>query len=97
MYMPLVSGRVDKEDEWAVYRIERDLFCGQMIQRCHRKIEKKNELSDREMKEKRDGQIDKERANLQSNVVRARCAKFTGTAVAWINCWKAVLEGFSNT
>lgn len=34
---------------------------------------------------------------MQSDVVRARCAKFTGTAVAWINCWKAVLEGFSNT
>lgn len=49
------------------------------------------------MKEKRDGQIDEERANLQCNVVRARCAKFTGTVVAWINCWKAVLEGFSNT
>lgn len=60
MYMPLVSGRVDKEDEWAVYRIERDLFCGQMIYRCHRKIEReKNELSDRAMKERRDGQIDR--------------------------------------
>ena len=60
MYMPLVSGRVDKEDEWAVHRIERDLFCGQMIHRCHRKIEReKNELSDRAMKERRDGQIDR--------------------------------------
>lgn len=27
----------------------------------------------------------------------ARCAKFTGTAVAWINCWKATLKGFSDT
>lgn len=40
MYMPLVSGRVDKEDEWAAYRIERDLFCGQMRYRCHKKIER---------------------------------------------------------
>lgn len=40
MYMPSVSGRVDKEDEWAAYRIERDLFCGQMIYRCHKKIER---------------------------------------------------------
>lgn len=38
VYMPLVSGRVDKEDEWDVYRIESNLFCGQMIYRCHRKI-----------------------------------------------------------
>lgn len=60
MYMPLVSGRVDKGDEWAAYRIERDLFCGQMICRCHRKIEREeNELSDSAMKERRDGQIDR--------------------------------------
>lgn len=45
MYMPLVSGRVDKGDEWAVYRIERDLFCGQMICRCHRKIERERKMN----------------------------------------------------
>ena len=57
MHMPLVSGRADKEDEWAAYRIERDLFCGQMIHRCHRKIAReKNERSGRAVTERGDGQ-----------------------------------------
>lgn len=97
--MPLVSGRVDKEDEWAVYRIERDLFCGQMIHRCHR-IERAREknLTERQSDEGKKRWADRQqRAHLQSDSVSARCAKFTGTVVAWINCWKAMLKGFSNT
>jgi len=38
-----------------------------------------------------------ERANAQSDGVTARCAKFTGTAVAWMNRWKAAPKGLGNT
>lgn len=91
--MPLVSGRVDKEDEWAAYRIERDLFCGQMIYRCHKKIQK-NEPSDRAMKERRDGQIDRREVICR---VMAFQPDVQSSQVQWLNYWKAVLKGFSDT
>lgn len=57
-----------------------------MIYRCHRVIERqRNEPNERAMRARRDGQID----SRQQCTERCRCAKFTGTAAARVNCWEA--------
>lgn len=57
-----------------------------MIYRCHRVIERqRNEPSERAMRARRDGQID----SRQQSTERCRCAKFTGTVAARVNCWEA--------